>query len=100
MVRTIEEFKVSMIKRIFDFILVKILRVKNQKFLGQNLHYFNGKKIKVERSPEPSDIFWENLNIKPYQRCKRVTLTYILTFIVLLLCLGVNIAIFYIKIEI
>lgn len=99
MVWVVEEFEISYLQRFLVWFIVKILRYKSMKILGFNLKYFKGKWVIVNRAPEPTDIFWENLNLKFSRRCKWQFITYLLTLIVLLIAFGINIGIFYIKIE-
>jgi hypothetical protein len=80
------------------FIIVKIFRVKSEKLLGFNLKHFKGKRVQVTRAPEPTDIFWENLNLSLKQRIKRIFFTYLMTFLLLVFALAVNIGVHYLKI--
>lgn len=45
---------------------------------ASNFHY--------EKAPEPSDVFWENLNVTFVQRFKVVSLTYFLTAVIIGIC--------------
>jgi hypothetical protein len=45
-----------------------------------------GNWIEVERAPEPSDVFWENLHVKPEERRILVLKTWLATIAVLLCC--------------
>ncbi|CAD8118599.1 unnamed protein product [Paramecium sonneborni] len=49
---------------------------------------YRGAQLQVEQPPEPTDVFWENLHIKTYQKIWRRILGYILTFIILGICSG------------
>lgn len=99
MVRAVEHFEISYLSRFIVFIIVKVFRYKSRTLLGFNLRYFNGKQVFVYRAPEPTDIYWENLNLSFLQRLKRIFFTFALTFVVLACALGINIGIFYLKIE-
>ena len=41
-----------------------------------------------ERAPEPTDIFWENLNAKPVRRFCKSMFSYFSTAILIFICLG------------
>lgn len=43
---------------------------------------------KFQRAPEPTDIYWENLHVKNYQRYCRATLSYFVSFIMILFIFG------------
>lgn len=49
-----------------------------------------------ERAPEPTDVYWENLNVPILERIFRIFLTYFATFILILICFwiiyGLNVA--------
>jgi hypothetical protein len=46
---------------------------------------------KFERAPEPTDIYWENLHFKNYSRYFRATLSYLVSFaLILLIFMGIN----------
>ena len=46
---------------------------------------FKGKRLHVERSPEPSIIIWENLGYTDYHRFRRRVITWIISIILLVL---------------
>eukprot|EP00330_Aristerostoma_sp_ATCC50986_P007741 CAMPEP_0114601270 /NCGR_PEP_ID=MMETSP0125-20121206/23904_1 /TAXON_ID=485358 ORGANISM="Aristerostoma sp., Strain ATCC 50986" /NCGR_SAMPLE_ID=MMETSP0125 /ASSEMBLY_ACC=CAM_ASM_000245 /LENGTH=178 /DNA_ID=CAMNT_0001810361 /DNA_START=691 /DNA_END=1224 /DNA_ORIENTATION=+ len=54
--------------------------------LKMNLYKFQGHLLKVERAPEPSDIFWENAGISKKEKYRRRTLTLIGTILVIAFC--------------
>lgn len=96
MVKVVDHFESSLVWRILMFILVKIFRIKwKQANVGTT--YFKGNRIFAERAPEPTDVFWENLSVTATERAWRITLTYVRTFVVLIICFGINIGIAYIK---
>lgn len=43
----------------------------------------------MERAPEPTDVFWENLGVSSFDRIKKVCMTYIATLLVIGICFGV-----------
>lgn len=45
--------------------------------------------LSFERAPEPSDVYWENLKITPFQRFLRICATYAATFVVIGICFGI-----------
>jgi hypothetical protein len=55
--------------------------------------------MNFERAPEPSDVYWENLNVTFWQRLMRVILTYLGTVLVIGLCFGIIYGINIAKIE-
>ena len=56
---------------------------------------FRGRRIKVTRAPEPSDVYWENLGVSKCEiYCKRVT-TNILSIIVVAVCFGIILGVSY-----
>jgi len=52
-----------------------------------------GKKVKVKRAPEPSDVLWENLGFSANQKLKRKIFTTIMAGILVTLSFGIIIAI-------
>lgn len=44
---------------------------------------------KFERAPEPTDVYWDNLNVSYFKRLRNVILTYLATIIVIGGCFGV-----------
>ena len=56
-------------------------------------------KMTFERAPEPSDVYWENLNITTCQRFLRVACTYFGTVLVIGICFGIIYGINIAKIE-
>ena len=47
---------------------------------------FRGSYLTIERAPEPSDIYWENLNVPLFERFKKTLVTFIMTAAVLAVC--------------
>lgn len=43
----------------------------------------------IERAPEPSDVYWENLSLTSFQRFLRVAATYFATFIIIGICFAI-----------
>jgi hypothetical protein len=46
-------------------------------------------KFSFERAPEPTDVYWENLNITSLKRYFRIFVTYSATVIMILACFGI-----------
>lgn len=46
------------------------------------------KKKEVEIAPDPTDIIWENMNVKRLDRLRNVIISITCTFIMSLLCFG------------
>jgi hypothetical protein len=46
-------------------------------------------KYRFERSAEPSDVYWENLNATKFQRFKNIFLTYFATVVMVGACFGI-----------
>ena len=62
-------------------------------FLREYLHdkdflKFNNKRIKINNSSKPSDIFWENMKITDRERRKTIIYSYIVLFMTLVIALG------------
>ena len=49
----------------------------------------NKSNFDFERAPEPSDVYWENLNVSSSERTFKVALTFIATILVIAACFGV-----------
>ena len=45
-------------------------------------------KWKFERAPEPTDVFWENLQIPLFKRVKNILITYLVTLGIIGCCFG------------
>jgi hypothetical protein len=59
----------------------------------------NSSALTYERAPEPSDVYWENLNVTSMQRFLRVVLTYLGTVLIIGICFGIIYGINIAKIE-
>jgi hypothetical protein len=70
----------TLLSLIWEWIRVKIFR------RSKRLHRFLGKSLQVSRAAEPSEIFWENLNIPLLRKIKLATMTFIATSIVIVIC--------------
>jgi hypothetical protein len=53
-----------------------------------NIMEFKGKKLYVDRSPEPNDLIWENLGFSHLHRIYQKFKTLILTSMLLAVCFG------------
>ncbi len=51
--------------------------------------FFSKNSFTYERAPEPSDVYWENLNITSTKRLRYVFLTYLATVVVIGACFGI-----------
>jgi hypothetical protein len=78
----------SLLEEIWRFIKYKIFRVDKM----QDENSFNGRRVHVERAPEPTDVRWENLNIKRKARLKKICTTYTATAFILGGVFGINLA--------
>jgi hypothetical protein len=67
-IRVLHFFEISILRRLISFIVYKIFRCKNSKIDNR---YLDGNRIVVQRAPEPTDIFWENLGVKTQTRVKK-----------------------------
>jgi hypothetical protein len=88
------KFYLGTLRRTFYFIWAKIFKWKKY-WAGD--HYFKGNRIKVHHAKEPSDIIWENLYVKAFDRVKWALLIYTVTAILLFLSFMLNFAIRKIK---
>lgn len=52
-----------------------------------------------ERAPEPSDVYWENLNVTSNQRISKVFCTYFATVLIVGVCFGIIYGINVAKVE-
>jgi hypothetical protein len=78
--KVIQHYKISRINRIFRFIAYKIWRWRK---IIQGDQYFGANRLYAHRAPEPTDILWENLNIKTYVKFKYSVYVYLATFVLL-----------------
>lgn len=46
-------------------------------------------KYRFERAAEPSDVYWENLNVTSFQRSQKMFLTYLATVVMVGACFGI-----------
>ena len=67
----------------------KFVRWIKKKFCGCCVDNQVGTRYSIERAPEPNDVFWENLNIKPHVRYQNVAITYFATLCVIGACFGI-----------
>ncbi|CAI2384085.1 unnamed protein product [Moneuplotes crassus] len=84
----INEFKRSLIRRIYNHIVLKWLKVKSERF--QDDRWWDGKRIDIERAAEPTNIYWENMAVKPNERFWRSLATYGVAFICLAIVFAIN----------
>jgi len=73
------KFKVSFLTKVFGVLLSPLVKAPNN---------FNGKKVKVKRAPEPTDILWENLEFTRQQRSRSQLFTNFITCVLILLSFG------------
>jgi hypothetical protein len=80
--RVINFFQLSVLYRIYSYVAFKIFKCKQQRvgstFLDEN-------RVIAHRAPEPTEIFWENLNVKTYIKFRYSVYVYLATLVVLLL---------------
>jgi hypothetical protein len=43
---------------------------------SSNKRYYHNNRLSVKPAPEPTDIYWENMNVSKYQKIKMKTITY------------------------
>ena len=67
----------------------KFVRWMKKKVCGCCTSDHLGSRYSIERAPEPTDVFWENLNIKTHVRYKNVFITYLATLVVIGICFGI-----------
>lgn len=82
-----EKYDQSLAGRIFYFFLAICCCRKTKGYPQYRAP--NGKlyksRLSIERAPEPTDVYWENLGVSSIKRCGYMAITYFAT----LLCLGV-----------
>jgi hypothetical protein len=85
--RLLQTFETSMFETV-----VQLIKHKLCNFIvnSDSDFYFDGRKVTGERAPEPTDVHWENLNIKFKVRLKRTISTYCATALLLGAVFGVN----------
>lgn len=81
------KFQRSWIRRIFNFIVLKILKIKNY---FQDTWWWEGQRIDLERAAEPTNVYWENMSVTFSSRFKYSWLTYFTSFILLLIVFLIN----------
>ena len=87
-------FYVPLYKQFINFIFYRICRCKNLKI---DSRYWEGRRIYIERASEPSDVYWENLSFNTIQRVKKMSVTYIITFLCLWVAFGINLGLNILK---
>lgn len=55
------------------------------------------KTLIFERAPEPSDVYWENMNVTTSQRLKNMAVTFIATLLLICTCAAAVFGIKYLK---
>ena len=73
----------------FQKIMLKIKMVLCCKTKPENLLFFKGKFLVVEKAPEPNDILWENLHYSTKYKVKVRGGIYSVAFIFLMICFGI-----------
>lgn len=76
-VKFIKFFEVSSIFRMIAYVIYKVFGFKKNK-VGKR--YYEDKSIYITRAVDPSEIFWENLNVKAYTKIKYSILIYLVMF--------------------
>jgi hypothetical protein len=64
--------------RFAEYSLFRLCEKEHQRFEGAKIH--------VTQAPEPSDLYWENLDTPKWNRRCRLCLTFVVTIILLLIC--------------
>lgn len=73
-----------------QYILLSVKKnICQQIFSALSCNSGDTKNLSFERAPEPSDVYWENLNVTSSQRFLRVFLTYLCTVLVIGVCFGI-----------
>ena len=62
-------------------------------FIGASSHVFNGKRVYIERAPEPTDILWENLGCSPWEKFRKRSMTKVIAAGMILTTFGLIAAI-------
>lgn len=87
-------FEVPLFRRAISFLLINILKCRQRQI---DERYWDGQRIYVERAAEPTDVYWENLNVTTLERVKIGFKTYGITLLCLLISFGVNLGLSFIK---
>jgi hypothetical protein len=74
-----------------QFDQISILNNENRGIFSKLLWCFEDEasKLKFERAPEPTDVYWENLNVTSTKRFCRIAATYLATILVIGACFGI-----------
>ena len=83
----VNKFRTNFFRRVLNFFWFTIFRIKDNTI---DHRVFDGNQLHVERAAEPADIFWENLGYRTLDRWKRGAITFLVTFLLLLVVFGVN----------
>jgi len=76
----IQKFKMTHLEKAFSSII--------NKFCANTRRSYNGQVIKVDRAPEPFDVFWENLGLDWWEVAKKRILTNIVSVLLLAVTFG------------
>ena len=92
-----KKFKLKLINRLFNWIWYRLLKCKKP---ADSKLRLNGKRIRMFRAPEPSDIYWQNIPISSNQKIWRILLTYFVMVVILGVAFGIYLGIGIAKNEI
>jgi hypothetical protein len=73
-----------------DSLVTYFFKLFFKTFCGCCINKADASHFHYERAPEPSDVYWENLNCPYMGRVKRILMTYFLTFVVVTFCFLIN----------
>lgn len=85
--RVLEKFDQSPIGAFFSFLGNKICCCCTE---DKDITHFKGNKIFAQRAPEPTDVYWENMNTPLVTTMKRTICTYLITMLLLGVTFGAN----------
>ena len=88
----VEDLDYSWLSQVLELIRTKIFRLERRHKL------FKGKYLDAKRAPEPSDIYWENLDTPLCQKIMLRGLTLLCTCLVLFIAFGINYAVYEIQV--
>jgi Skp family chaperone for outer membrane proteins len=80
-----------------DTILIYVLKLLYKSFCCCFITKDNAANFHYEKAPEPSDVYWENMNVTFVQRFKVVSVTYLLTAMVIGVCFAVTLGLSVLK---